>query len=96
MSGDHLSQPCLSPNRNGEQVAKWVFDVASKRTDAEFELVDLLDYPLPHLDEPAPAVAGPGRRLEHGPCAAAAARRLRGLTGRSRRACGRRDRAARR
>ena len=42
------------PNRNGEQVARWVFDVASQRTDAEFELVDLRDYPLPHLDEPMP------------------------------------------
>jgi NAD(P)H-dependent FMN reductase len=40
------------PNRNGEQVAQWVFDIATERTDAEFELVDLRDYPLPHLDEP--------------------------------------------
>lgn len=40
------------PNRNGEQVAKWVYEIASDRTDAEFELIDLLDYPLPHLDEP--------------------------------------------
>jgi NAD(P)H-dependent FMN reductase len=40
------------PNRNGEQVARWVYDIASHRTDAEFELVDLRDYPLPHLDEP--------------------------------------------
>jgi NAD(P)H-dependent FMN reductase len=40
------------PNRNGEQVANWVLDNASSRTDAEFELVDLRDYPLPHLDEP--------------------------------------------
>nr|WP_200835309.1 hypothetical protein [Parafrankia sp. Ea1.12] len=39
-------------------MAKWVFDVASKRTDAEFELVDLLDYPLPHLDEPLPPSPG--------------------------------------
>ena len=42
------------PNRVGEQVATWVFDVASRRYDAEFELVDLRDYPLPHLDEPLP------------------------------------------
>ena len=42
------------PGRNGEQVAKWVYDIASRRTDAEFELVDLRDYPLPHLDEPMP------------------------------------------
>jgi NAD(P)H-dependent FMN reductase len=40
------------PNRKGEQVAKWVYEIASGRDDAEFELVDLRDYPLPHLDEP--------------------------------------------
>jgi len=46
------------PNRNGEQVARWVYDIASRRTDAEFELVDLRDYPLPHLDEPLPPSMG--------------------------------------
>jgi NAD(P)H-dependent FMN reductase len=46
------------PGRNGEAVAKWVLDLASKRTDAEFELVDLLDYNLPHLDEAVPASMG--------------------------------------
>jgi NAD(P)H-dependent FMN reductase len=46
------------PNRNGEQVAKWVYDIASQRSDAEFELVDLRDYPLPHLDEPLPPSMG--------------------------------------
>ena len=46
------------PNRNGEQVARWVFDLASQRDDAEFELVDLRDYPLPHLDEPLPPSMG--------------------------------------
>jgi NAD(P)H-dependent FMN reductase len=46
------------PNRNGEQVAKWVYEIASARGDAEFELVDLLDYPLPHLDEPLPPSMG--------------------------------------
>jgi NAD(P)H-dependent FMN reductase len=46
------------PNRNGEQVARWVYDIASRRTDAEFELVDLRDYPLPHLDEPLPPSLG--------------------------------------
>ena len=43
------------PGRNGEAVAKWVEEIASRRSDAEFELLDLADYPLPHLDEPAPA-----------------------------------------
>jgi NAD(P)H-dependent FMN reductase len=42
------------PNRNGEAVAKWVYEIAKKRTDAEFELVDLLKFNLPLLDEPYP------------------------------------------
>jgi len=46
------------PGRNGEQVAKWVYDIASKRSDAQFELVDLLDYPLPHYDEPRSPQSG--------------------------------------
>jgi NAD(P)H-dependent FMN reductase len=46
------------PGRNGEQVAKWVYDLASRRDDADFELVDLADYPLPHLDEPLPPSVG--------------------------------------
>jgi NAD(P)H-dependent FMN reductase len=46
------------PGRNGEAVAKWVLGVASERSDAEYELVDLADYPLPHLDEPLPPSMG--------------------------------------
>jgi NAD(P)H-dependent FMN reductase len=46
------------PNRNGEQVARWVLEIAARRDDAEFELVDLRDYPLPHLDEPLPPSMG--------------------------------------
>ncbi|MGW4092875.1 NADPH-dependent FMN reductase [Nocardia sp. NPDC004750] len=47
------------PNRNGSQVAQWVLDVASQRGDAEFELIDLRDHPLPHLDEAVPPMFGP-------------------------------------
>jgi NAD(P)H-dependent FMN reductase len=46
------------PGRNGEAVAKWVYDIASRRSDAEFELVDLADYNLPHLDEAIPPSMG--------------------------------------
>jgi NAD(P)H-dependent FMN reductase len=46
------------PGRNGEAVARWVAEVAAQRTDAEFELVDLLDYKLPHLDESLPPALG--------------------------------------
>ena len=42
------------PGRNGEAVAKWVYGIAGQRHDAEFELVDIADYHLPHLDEPVP------------------------------------------
>jgi NAD(P)H-dependent FMN reductase len=46
------------PGRNGEAVARWVLEQARTRTDAEFELVDLRDHPLPHLDEEVPASMG--------------------------------------
>ncbi|BDZ48457.1 FMN reductase [Frondihabitans sucicola] len=39
------------PGRNGKAVADWVYDRAVQRDDAEFELVDLRDFPLPHYDE---------------------------------------------
>lgn len=40
------------PGRLGESVARWVYEIARKRSDAAFELIDLEDYRLPHLDEP--------------------------------------------
>jgi len=46
------------PGRRGEVVANWVMDRARERTDAEFELIDLADYPLPHLDEAVPPNMG--------------------------------------
>ena len=46
------------PNRNGEAVAKWVYEIACKRSDATFELVDIKEYNLPLLDEPIPASQG--------------------------------------
>jgi NAD(P)H-dependent FMN reductase len=42
------------PGRNGEAVGKWAYEVASKRTDASYELIDLLEINLPLLDEPNP------------------------------------------
>lgn len=46
------------PGRNGEQVGQWVHRLASQRADATFELIDLADHPLPHLDEPVSPVLG--------------------------------------
>jgi len=42
------------PGRKAEAVAKWVHEIAKKRSDAEYEIVDIKDYNLPLLDEPVP------------------------------------------
>src|SRR5262245_39181996 len=46
------------PGRNGKAVADWVLAQAAGRPRATYDLVDLVDYPLPHLDEPISAKAG--------------------------------------
>lgn len=46
------------PGRVGEAVARWVYELAQKRTDAEFELVDIKEFNLPLLDEPIPPSQG--------------------------------------
>lgn len=46
------------PGRNNIAVAHWVLELAAKRGDASFELVDIADYHLPMLDEPFPPVVG--------------------------------------
>jgi NAD(P)H-dependent FMN reductase len=46
------------PGRLGEPVARWVYEEAQKRTDAEFERVDINDFNLPLLDEPIPPSMG--------------------------------------
>jgi NAD(P)H-dependent FMN reductase len=46
------------PGRNGEAVAQWVLDIAKQRSDAEFDLVDIAEYRLPHLDEAIPPSMG--------------------------------------
>lgn len=46
------------PGRVGDQVGRWVLDQASARGDATYELLDLADFPLSHLDESIPAAMG--------------------------------------
>ena len=46
------------PNRNGEAVAKWVEQQVKDRKDASYELVDIMDFNLPLLDEPIPPSQG--------------------------------------
>src|SRR4051812_37353717 len=46
------------PGRVGEAVARWVYELAQQRGDAEFELVDIKEFNLPLLDEPVPPSQG--------------------------------------
>jgi NAD(P)H-dependent FMN reductase len=46
------------PGRRAASIANWIHGIASKRSDARFQLVDIMDFDLPFLDEPAPAMMG--------------------------------------
>ncbi len=39
-------------NRFGDKAAQWLYSLAETRPEAEFEIVDLRDFPLPFFDEP--------------------------------------------
>jgi len=42
------------PGRKADTVARWVYEIAKKRSDASFEIVDIADFNLPLLDEAMP------------------------------------------
>lgn len=44
--------------RQGERVAGWLMRQLERHPHADFELVDLRDWPLPFFDNPAPPVSG--------------------------------------
>lgn len=46
------------PGRKAEAVAKWVHEIASRRDDATYEIVDIQDFNLPLLDEAMPPSYG--------------------------------------
>ncbi|MBU1801820.1 MAG: NAD(P)H-dependent oxidoreductase, partial [Actinobacteria bacterium] len=46
------------PGRKSRHVAAWVHDAAQRRGDATYDVVDLADHPLPHLDEAMPPIMG--------------------------------------
>lgn len=45
--------------RFGEKPAAWIHDLAARRSDLVFELIDLRDYPLPFFAEPMAPAWGP-------------------------------------
>ncbi len=46
------------PGRKADVVARWVHDLAKKRNDAEYRMIDLMEENLPLLDEPMPPSLG--------------------------------------
>jgi NAD(P)H-dependent FMN reductase len=46
------------PGRNGKAVADWVLATASGRPGADYDLIDLADHPLRHMDEAIPPTLG--------------------------------------
>jgi len=46
------------PGRKAETVARWVHDIAARRSDASFEVVDIAAFDLPLLDEALPPSMG--------------------------------------
>jgi NAD(P)H-dependent FMN reductase len=46
------------PGRKADAVARWVHEIAAKRGDASYEVIDIAEFNLPHLDEPMPPSMG--------------------------------------
>lgn len=65
------------PGRFGETPATWLLELARSRDDAEFELVDLRDYPMPFFNEQQALIYAPAEN----PVAAAFSDRMRAFDG---------------
>jgi hypothetical protein len=49
------------PGRFADVPANWLFNIAKERDDADFEIVDLRDYPMPFFEEKMPLAYRPYR-----------------------------------
>jgi NAD(P)H-dependent FMN reductase len=47
------------PGRFADVPTNWLFNIAKKRDDADFEIVDLRDYPMPFFEEKVPLHVAP-------------------------------------
>jgi len=47
------------PGRLGDAISAWTASLAAQRTDAQYEVVDLRDYPLPFFEERVPPAYAP-------------------------------------
>jgi len=48
--------------RFGDKPARWIHDIGARRSDLDFEIIDLRDYPLPFFDEVRSPAYGPSER----------------------------------
>jgi NAD(P)H-dependent FMN reductase len=53
------------PGRKGDAIARWAYEIARRRTDADFELLDIASFNLPMLDEPVPAMSSEEYTHQH-------------------------------
>ena len=49
------------PGRFADIPTNWLFNIAKARDDADFEIVDLRDYPMPFFEEKMPLHAAPAQ-----------------------------------
>jgi NAD(P)H-dependent FMN reductase len=59
----------IGTTRQGRQTgrqAKWVYNSAAQMDEAEVEMVDLRDYPMPIFDEPVSPRYNPDRKVDPG------------------------------
>jgi len=49
------------PGRFADIPTNWLFNIAKERNDADFEIVDLRDYPMPFFEEKMPLANAPAQ-----------------------------------
>jgi len=51
--------------RKGDAIARWAYEIARRRTDADFALLDIASFNLPVLDEPVPPMSSDEYTHQH-------------------------------
>jgi NAD(P)H-dependent FMN reductase len=65
------------PGRFADIPTQWLFNIAKERKDADFEIVDLRDYPMPFFEEKMPLHTAPAQN----PVALRWSKKIAGLDG---------------
>jgi hypothetical protein len=53
------------PGRFADIPTDWLFDIAKLRNDADFEILDLRDYPMPFFEEKMALAYAPAQNETH-------------------------------